>query len=260
MGEEEKPKAKCSNCKHRQAKHVCGCNQSHFYMRVIQLTDRCDFYLFNPANVHLTNGMAYALGDAVGKAVAEFEAAIRLGLPHDDEMQAHSFLSDQHRLLARASSESPEDFTASSHVAQAIEQMEKALLMDREGGYAYFSEQVNRPRLADLDTMYYLVGTDIYESRGEAVAIRYLKQKVGLTDYLPSCPLLRVLLKLGALYMLQEQAESARECLRNLLAAAPVDVADESGEEREVRDQARVRLATSFGPFRRFNLAHLGTL
>jgi tetratricopeptide (TPR) repeat protein len=181
--------------------------------------------------------MAYALrGDAVEKAAGEFDVAIRLGLPDDDEMQAHSFLGERYLEMARASCESFEEYIASPHIAPAMEHFEKALLTDREGGYGYFSEPLNRCRLRALDTMYNLVADDITEGQGEAATIRYLQQKIGLSAYLPSCPLLHALLKLASLYMLQGQRESARVCLRNLLAAAPVD---ESGEEQDVREKAR---------------------
>jgi tetratricopeptide (TPR) repeat protein len=231
--------AKCSHCRHLEARNICGSSQSPHYRQSVEATDRCDFFVVSAAQIHFLHGSVSALEGQHEAAVADIDIAIRLGLPHDKEMTAQSFLGEEYLQMARARCHSSQEYAASPHIARAIKHIEKALFMDRAGAYAYFSEPLNRARLRQLDLMYNVVADAVTQNHGRQTTIGYLQQKVALSAYLPSCPLLHALLKLGALYVLEKQRERARVCLQNLLAAAPVDIVDESGEERRVREQAR---------------------
>jgi len=43
---------KCSRCKHRLPKEICGCSKSPYYNQKIEPTDSCDYFLENPAQEH----------------------------------------------------------------------------------------------------------------------------------------------------------------------------------------------------------------
>jgi tetratricopeptide (TPR) repeat protein len=198
----------------------------------------------NPACFHDGEGLLFALNEDHQSAVREFEEALRLGVPHDDEMHDRFFLGESYLCLAASGPRPWKEKVHSARFGQAIDQMEKALQMDREGGYGYFAELIHRARLGRLDLAYDLAASTIAEDRGRPAAIMYLQQKVGLCSHLPSCPLLHVLLKLAELYALDDQKESAKICLRQLLASDVVDRGDEKGDERALRQEAGRRLGS----------------
>lgn len=234
---------KCSKCMHLQPRRVCGSPQSPYYQKRIDPKGYCDSFVLNPAQIYWRNGMVDALrGDRETEAAAAFEAAIRGGLPQDDEMAARFALGEQYKQLIFNSGMEWQQCVSSPQFQEAISEIGEALKIDREGGYGYFAEPLNRARLRTFDLMCMLGADGILERGDRPGAIAYLQQKVGLCFYLPSCPLLNVLLKLGGLYLDEGQLEGAQIMFTNVVAAEPVDRVDEEGTEQAIRAEARERL------------------
>lgn len=156
------------------------------------------------------------------EAVKAFETALSLGLSPDDEMQARFFLGESYSHSVDAQGSAAE-LLESPELSQAINQMEKAVALDSQGNYGYFTDAVNRARLQRLDMGYVLVGESIKEIQGANAAISYYRDKLQLLDHLPSTPLLTVLLRLGLIYTEPKDYERASECFRRILNADTVD-------------------------------------
>jgi tetratricopeptide (TPR) repeat protein len=239
----EPEEQRCSRCKNLQPRRVCGESRSPQFQTKIEPKGRCDFFVMNPAQVYWKNGMIDALrGDRDAEAAAAFEAAISGGLPQDDELAARFALGEQYKQLVFNSGMEWQQCVSSRQFEEAIRQIGEALKIDREGGYGYFAEPLNRARLHTFDLMS-MLGADAILERGDRPgAIVYLQQKVGLCSYLASCPLLNVLLKLGGLYLDEGRMESAQIMFTNVVAAEPVDRVDEQGAEQAIRAEAKERL------------------
>jgi len=238
MAEEE---IKCSRCKHKLPKNVCGSSESPHYNQKIELTDSCDHFLANPAQDNYINGLKLAFSDAHSDAVMYLEKAIKMGLPHDDEMEARFILGTSYVGLVNL--ELPTDeFVASSEFSESIAQMERAVVIDREGEYGYFLEPFNRARLVQIDKGYSLVGRSIQAKEGDNAAIAYLEQKLQVFDYLKSNPMLNTLLGLGVIYAELGDKGHARECFKKIIEADPVDPEDERETEAETRKMAEDNL------------------
>lgn len=225
--------SECRRCKHKMPKEICGSSQSPYYNQVIESTNSCSYFLENPAQDHFMMGLRKRI-DALDQgiptspeAARELEIAIKLGLPHDDEMTARFFLGES---------------LASLNESEAANQMEKSVMMDSEGGYGYFLEPINRSRLIRLDLLYALVSHSIQEKEGIDAAIAYLKEKLPLFDYLPSTPGLNMLLRLENLYYEKGEIEHARESCKKILEADVVDPVDETGQEARTRQMAKNNL------------------
>ena len=232
---------KCSNCKHRLPRRFCGMPESPHYNQKTELTDSCDYFLKNPAQDNYMDGLKLAFADSHIDAIMELEKAISLGLPHDDEMEARFILGTSYVGLVNL--EPPTDeFVASREFSESITQMERAVVIDREGEYGYFLEPFNRARLVQLDKGYLLVGRSIQEKEGDNAAIAYLEQKLQVFDYLKSNPMLSTLLGLGVIYAELGDKEHARECFKTIVEADPVDPEDERETEAETKKMAEDNL------------------
>lgn len=239
----EPEEQRCSRCKNLQPRRVCGEPRSPQFQTKIDPKGHCDFFLLNPAQVYWKNGMIDALrGDRDAEAAAAFEAAISGDLPQDDELAARFALGEQYKQLVFNSGMEWQQCVASRQFEEAIRHIGEALKIDREGGYGYFAEPLNRARLRTFDLMCMLGADAILERSDRPGAIAYLQQKVGLCSYLASCPLLHILLKLGGLYLDDCRLESAQIMFTNVVAAEPVDRVDEEGTEQAIRAEARERL------------------
>jgi len=223
----------CSRCKHRLPRNVCGSNGSPNYRKKIELTDSCAFFVENPAQDHYTLALKLSAANEPAIEVAkELEIAIELGLPQDDEMSARDFLG---QILA----ELAEGEVSKHEVQESINQREKAILMDYDGKYGYFTNPINRATLQSLDANYVLQARSIQKREGIEATISYLNQKISLFNYLSSLPLLLVLNELGNLYGERGDTEKARESLQKLLVAEKI-TNDEN--EEKTRQMARDNL------------------
>ncbi len=229
----------CADCKHRQPRFICGSPASPRYQQTVDAADSCDSFLLNPAIQHATNGSIYFLeGGRNEEAVREFQTAISMGLPQDDEMSSRFSLAGL--LLDRAVDQcnSVEQLLGSPLFNSAVEEGEKAVRIDREARYGYFSQPLHRALLRRLDSMYILIADSIAEKQSGAAAIKFLQPKIGLSAYLSSTPFLQTLLKLGEFYLAENQKGSAKICFTNLVSAEPVDRSDKEGKELALRQQA----------------------
>lgn len=171
------------------------------------------------------------------KAAKAYETAIELGLSHQDEMAARYSLGVcSLRLLEPGLT--IEELAGSDELAQAISQMETAVRMDAEKGYQYFQEY--RGLLQYPDIYYPIIGEFIKQTQGDSAAASFYRQKLELFSYLPSQPLLTVLLQLGSIYGNTGNVENARRCYLTIINAEPVAPGDES--ETEVRRLAESNL------------------
>lgn len=241
-------KIQCSDCKHKLPKEICGCSESPNYNQRIEPTNSCEYFSENPAMGHFTMGLVKCYEKATPEGVREIETAIKLGLSRDDEMKARFFLGGYYSEFVKKGVP-VEEMVTSYEFLESTNQMEKAVLMDFEGGYGYFLDPLNRLRLGQLDFAYSLVFHTIHEKESVDAAIAYAHQKLRLFDYLPSTPMLNLLFVLGCLYHENGKTESARESFRKILESEAVNYVDENGLEAELRRKAEhnLRLAESEG-------------
>lgn len=237
----------CAMCKYRLSKGICGNPKSPYYNQKIGLdglANSCDYFLKNPAQDNFTKGVKASLDGNMNKAIKEYEMALTLGLPSDDEMQVRYFLGEAYFDLCRGINDLEiEQIVAKPEFSKAIEEMEKSVLMDSQAGYGYFSRAVNRVRLSALDTCYTSRARSIRKKEGINASISYLQQKLKLFDYLSTNPMLSMLLELGVLlYNERGEIEHARECFKKILEADVVDPVDETGYETKLRQKAEYSL------------------
>lgn len=179
------------------------------------------------------------------EAVDDYEAALRLGLPLDEEMQTRFFLGESYACLINKQL-SAADSLAEPELQQAIGNMERSVVIDRETQAGYFQSSLNRARLKDLDTCYAIFGTCLKEVSGPEAAISFYESKLPLFDHLRTTPLLMVLLQLGALYNNHRHDEPrARYCYQTMVNADIV-YPDNDGEA-ELRHLAQNNLRTLQG-------------
>ena len=237
--------AKCSNCRHRQSRNICENPQGPHFKEKVDATWHCDFYLENPGQGHFTEAILKNL--AAGTSIAgmeDYKKALEQGLAEDDELFARYDLAQGYVDLAIAAKDqlSAEKLVASPPFLEALNQAEKAFLIDRQGQYQYFADPLNRARLRPVDEFYNITGVVLKKSKGIDGAITYLQQKIGLLSFLPTTPLLWTTLTLGDLYLEKGQKESAAVCYRNILSSDPVLRGDERRNEQAIRREAEEKL------------------
>jgi len=228
----------CSRCKHKLPRDVCGSSESPYFNQKIDPGNSCDYFLENPAQVHFANGLNESILGNVNEAINEFETAIELGLPNDDEMVAKFFLGELYWDIFRSGEGDIYQNVIKPEFSKSVNLMESAILMDSQGGYGYFADKPNRSRLKNLDLAYTFEARAIREKEGIDAAIAYLQQKLRLFDYLSTTPMLTMLLDLGGLYSEKKEKELARECYKKIIESDIVDPSDETGFEAKTRQIA----------------------
>lgn len=166
--------------------------------------------------------------------IADLENAVQLGLSGEDTVYARWILADSHFDLL------PKDDRNRQNLMPALEQLEKAVLLDAQQKDHFFGKPHNRTQLMKFDVVYLMMGIWITKEQGADAAITYYEQKLRLFDYLPTSPLLRVLQQTGGLYA-NEKGDKERACayFQRIINADPV----EGGEgENEIRRLARQSL------------------
>jgi len=208
----------------------------------IDMLDSCDFFVQNPAQPLYSEGLAaHALIGAGNEemeteAIEKLETAIRIGLPEDDEAYAR-FTYGLNRFkrgykYAPGGIDHP-DFS------RGAEQMEKAILMDSQGGYGIFSDPDHKAQLVYLAAAYIAEKDSIRQQKGIEAAIAYVEEKLHLFDYLSSPPSL-LLQVLGELYSDKGNKEMAQQTYTRILQT-PSSQAD--GElDADVRKGAKLQL------------------
>jgi hypothetical protein len=236
---------KCGNCKHEQSRNICGNPQSPHFKEKVEPDGKCDLFLESPARGYFKEACLKSLADESSiSGMEDFKRAIDLGLPEDEELFARYCLATQYVDLAVASKDqmSAEQLVKSSNFLEALNQAEKAILIDRQGQYQYFADPLNRARLRPIDEFYDLAGAVLKDTEGIDSAIEYLQQKIGLLSYLASTPLLLSTLLLGDLFVEKGQKESAAVCYRNIVNSEPVLRGDETRNEPAIREEADEKL------------------
>jgi hypothetical protein len=231
--------AKCANCKHRGARNICAEAHSQHHGRQVEPTDTCQYFLENPAEEHLANGLVAALADdRVTEEIHELEQAIALGLPADSEMHAHYFLGVAYGKAASRKGLPVEQMVRTPEFAKAMGEQETAVRMDRDGAYGYFKDPLGRGLLQSLDNLFALASRRVASEQGPQAAAAFLEDKMRLGDGLTTSPFLGSLLELGNLYAEGGAKDRAALCFQRVVHAEPVDRSDESGMEAEVRSMA----------------------
>jgi hypothetical protein len=235
---------KCGNCKHKGSRRICEGPESPRFKQKVELTDRCDFYAESLAQGRLKEASIKSLADHSTAGIEDFKKAIELGLPEDDEMFARLHLASGYADVAVATKDelSVEQLVASVPYLEALKHTEKAISIDRQGQYGFFSEPLNRALLRPFDEFYNLTGLVLKDSEGIEPAVTYLQQKIGMLSYLPSTPLLLTTLTLGNLYLEKDQKENSAACYRNIVNSEPVLRGDETRNEPAIRREATEKL------------------
>jgi predicted amidophosphoribosyltransferase len=206
---------------------------------------------------HLGEALKAALdGSRNEDAIREFRAAISVGLPPKDEVLACAGLAD---LLSREASDrfsTADELLRSSLVREAVENMEKALRLDREHHTDHFAG-LRRTELWNFDVLYRMVAMEKARSR-EADAIDYLKAKIALCDYQRTCPLLGVLYELAELYRSTGRNGAAEMTLLQLVSSQPLHIFPGDTLDREM--SLRKKAADGLRPTIMQRLRTTGTL
>lgn len=92
-------KIRCSRCKYKLPKDLCGCPESKYYSQKIEPTMSCEHFANNPAQELVSEATIWIIAgkpeqseQLAREVIRKFEEALRLGLPEDDEMEARFFL------------------------------------------------------------------------------------------------------------------------------------------------------------------------
>lgn len=237
-------KIKCSRCRHRLPRMICGCPESDYYNNKIEHTTYCEHFVNNPAQDLYSKALAASVilegsedhEQRAKEVIGELKEALKIGLPKDDQVRAKFMLGGTYYALLRHKAR--QAWPMSQELKRAIEEMEAAVIIDSQEGYKYFLEPINSARLQTLAATYVAVSQRTQEKQGTHSAIAFVKQKLELFNYLPSPPSL-LLLHLGELYESKGQTTNARTIFMKVLERAenPVDDIDSN-----VRNSARSRI------------------
>jgi hypothetical protein len=229
-------KIKCAYCKHRLSKKICGYSESPHHNQQIDLLDSCEFFEQNPAQLLYSEGLAaIAVGAEDEEVVEKLETAIQIGLPEEEEIFARYNLGKI--FYMRGHKCSPRDINHPDF-CRGIQEMEKAVLRDSQGGYGVFSDPVYKGQLSHLAGACLTVMDSIRKQKGFEPAIMYLKEKLHLFDYLSSPPLL-LLYGLGELYADKGDIELAQQTLMTVLQTSVNPISE---LETRVREGAEHKL------------------
>jgi tetratricopeptide (TPR) repeat protein len=223
---------------------ICGCPESEYYKQKIEHTTSCEHFLHNPAQDLFTEAIvASAMLEESAQhehdakeLIRKLEEALKLGLPQDDEVIARFMLGETYSVLLRHKPQ--EALPMTQELRRAVQEMETAVIIDSQEGYGKFLDRLNSARLQRLAGDYMIISQRTQQDQGTDYAIRYVKQKLELFDYLPNPPSL-LLLNLGELYESKGETANARAIFMKVLESAknPVD-----GFDSEVRRSIESRI------------------
>lgn len=225
-------KIQCGLCKHRVPEKICGLPESpHYNKKIDVVNDSCDFFLESKAAVCVGEGLVKFMNAMIteGKdsqyegfaaAARQFESALKLGLPEDDEIICRTHLSNIYFILSRNEDE--------NFIKEGIHQIEKALFLDAKGTYGYFADADIRSR--DLEKFQVACGrqaSSIFEKEGVNTAIVYLEDKLRLFDYLTGTHMVHLHAQLGSYYEVTGRNDLARTSYKKALEAKMLDLNSE---------------------------------
>jgi len=223
---------------------MCGCKESPHFNETMYGSGFCDHFVNNPAQDLYSEALVtlVLLGSSeqheleARDVIAKLEGALKIGLPQDDEMNARFSLGETYFKLLRYKPK--EAWPMSYELRRAIQEMEASVIIDSQEGYGHFHEPIYSARLQTLAAAYTKVSQQTQKEEGPDCAIAYVKQKLGLFNYLSSPPSL-LLLNLGELYESKCEWGYAHTIFMKILDRAenPVDDIDS-----DVRRVARRRI------------------
>ena len=233
----------CSDCKHRLPRNVCGNRESQFFGKTVAPKDDCPKFQANPAQGYFTAALAgTANGDQSSETtVSLLEAAIRGGLPQDDEVLARRFLAPAY--LDLAFKRTPVDSVVDDSLfLEALKQLEYAVKVDSEQCYGVFSGPLNKAILVRFDACYAMQSNAFQKTRGPDAAIAFLEDKLAIYGRVPGDPMIIMLETLGATYYNDRQDhQRTAACFQRILNSEPIRGSEEAREE--IMDRARKQLA-----------------
>jgi hypothetical protein len=205
----------------------------------------------------MNNGMYLIFNDEATpqQRINELEKGIRLGLSEDDELAARVYLGLAYLDLEIATKTQP-GVKASPETTEATKQIHKAVTIDRDGSYDFFLQEQNRALLGKFDLFCSVRAESISDNNDLTQAIAYARENIELFGYLPSNPMINLLLQLSILYCSEAQGKASernhgeeRKCLSDakscLLEIMNFDTVNENDEgELRTRDKARDNLQT----------------
>lgn len=234
----------CSDCKHQMARKMCGCPESPLYRKTTEPKDHCGQFVSDPARVLYMEAVLLALATNRAEAgLSRLEEALALGLPEDDEIAARFMVGEAFKeRIANADTPAAELGPDHPEVRRALDEIERAAVIDRNGAYGYFEQALNRARLQQPDYLYKLVAVNVANSAGDAAALQFADRALATFDYLRTPPLLNLLEWKAALLDRTGRKEEAIRSLRAILTAEPVTREDGDGQEAVLRARAQAQL------------------
>jgi tetratricopeptide (TPR) repeat protein len=252
--EDLRSKVTCAYCAHRRPKKLCGSPRSSHFETEVGLTDTCDSFDENPAQLTYIRAIFIDKnGDNVGLDTSEivkaFNEAIEGGLPADDELYARFCIAKRLVLWINEQDLDPMQRSKLRETEEAIREFELALVLDHEGGFGFFEEVRGRLLLSQLDLMYAVEGgiRSIENARdgnaSDAAALEYWESKLPRCDYLSTNPLILTLVQAGHSYSRIGKKDEAIKCFRLAADAAPVNISEKQEFEEDNKREAQICLA-----------------
>lgn len=231
-------KEQCSLCKYILAKSTCGCSASPYFGRTVDACDHCDsFALSLGAEAHMNGILKCLETGSNASGIPHFEEALKYGLLVEDEISVRFALAQGYLEVVGNSALPSAEMAKMPEMGRAFEELENAAAIDRKKGYGYFEEKLNRSRLLKSNFLYCLVADAITEEKGPEAGLAFIDQKLEVFRYLSSTPMIYLIEYQSKLYLKCGKQEAAKECLKTILAASPLDSVDENGKEMAFRQR-----------------------
>ena len=235
----------CNDCKYRVPRNVCGKRESQFCGKTVDPKHSCPFFQVNTAQGYFTAALAGVVNEdqTPETTISLLEAAIKGGLPEDDEIFARRFLAPYY--LDLAFKHMPGASVAGDPLfLEAPKHLEYAVKIDTEQGYGVFSDPLNRAILPRFDACYGMQSNVLKKTQGPDASIAYLEEKLAVFEGMPGDPMVTILLGLGVLCYERGDAQKARAYFQRVVDAKPI-AQDKDDEEyyEKAKGKARKNLA-----------------
>lgn len=226
-------KVRCSHCKFRLPRMVCGNPQSPHHDTSVTGTGFCEAFVDNPAQALLSAASVSVImdGDRTER-IQVLEQALSLGLPEDAELFARWQLGTDLFRLAFSKAQGSAAL-ASREFGRGVAEMERALRMDAEGSYGCFLGPLHSALLQNLGAAYGQVAEQAREAKGVEAAIAYVEEKMRVFCHLPSPPSL-LILNLAEQYTHKGDRERARQILSTLVQTHANEADEVDGNVRRI--------------------------
>jgi hypothetical protein len=226
----------CSLCTHIGAKKTCECSESPYFEKTVDAGGRCDSFVLSFGAESMMNGLLKSLETGSAAAgIPDFERALEYRLLEEDELSVRFGLAEGYREIVGNSDSPAAEMAKMPATLRAFDELERAAAIDQKGGYGYFEDRLNRARLFRANFLYMLMADAIADEKGPEAGIAFIEKKLQVFRYLPSTPMIYLIEYQSKLYLKCGQKEAAKECLKTILGASPLDPVDEQGKEKDLR-------------------------